>query len=207
VPNSGSTHVVALTGGIGSGKSTAAVAFLAEGIPTLDVDELSRSLTAAGGAALAPIETAFGETLVDSSGALDRAKMRHLVFSDTAAKQRLEAILHPMIRAASDQWLKTVAGKVPLAALEIPLLFEGMSYRHRLWRTIAVDCPTRLQVERVTQRSGLDSEDVRRIIAAQLPRRVRLQLADFVIPNAKSAVEFDALARALARRLLRTVCD
>jgi dephospho-CoA kinase len=207
VPNSGSTRLVALTGGIGSGKSTAAAAFLAEGIPTLDVDEVSRSLTAAGGAALAPIEAAFGATLVDASGALDRAKMRQLVFSDAVAKQRLEAILHPMIKAASDHWLETVAGTVPLAALEIPLLFEGMSYRHRLWCTVAVDCPTRLQVERVTQRSGLGSEDVRRIIAAQLPRHVRLQLADFVVPNVKSAAEFDALARALARHLLRTVCD
>lgn len=200
-------RLAAITGGIGSGKSTAAGAFVEAGIPTLDVDALSRSLSARGGAAIDAIVSAFSADMLDVTGALDRAKMRQLVFSDASAKHRLEAILHPMIRKGVNDWLTQIDATTPLAALEIPLLYEGMSYRDQLWRTIVVDCPTREQIARVMSRSGLGADEVKRILAAQLPRSIRLQIADYVLPNVGGLAQLEAHAHNLATMLLRTVCD
>lgn len=174
-----------LTGGIGSGKTTVAERFAALGAAVVDTDEMSRALTARGGAAVQALRAAFGERFVDSDGALDRAAMRDLVFEDPGARARLEAILHPAIREATDRALAQAAG--PYAIVVVPLLFETRGYLGRIARALVVDCPERLQVERTVARSGLEPEAVRRIMSAQWPRWRRLQLADDVIWNGGAA--------------------
>ncbi len=165
------TRTVGLTGGIGSGKSTAA-GFLAElGASVVDADEISRGLTAAGGAALGALREAFGEAMVPPGGALDRDAMRALAFSDPAARARLEAILHPLVREASARRVAAATG--PYAVLVVPLLFESGSYAGRLDRVVVVDLDESLQVRRTVARSGLAARgragDHGRPVAAMAP--------------------------------------
>lgn len=173
--------VVGLTGGIGSGKSTVADLFAARGVTVIDTDQIAHSLTAPGGAAMPAIAAAFGPAFVDASGAMDRARMRQLVFSDAPAKARLEAILHPRIRAATEA--ATAAATGCYVMLAIPLLIESGAWRARVARVLAVDCPVSLQIARVMTRSGLPEEQVRAIIASQVSRAARLAAADDVIVN------------------------
>lgn len=173
--------VVGLTGGIGSGKSTVAEKLRAMGAAVVDTDEISRALTAPGGGAMGAIRAAFGERYVTAEGALDRDAMRTIAFEDAQARGRLEAILHPAIRAAADAQI--AASHAPYALLVVPLLFESGGYRARVARTLLVDCPEEIQVRRTRARSGLDEARVRSIMAAQWPRWRRLQLADDVIWN------------------------
>lgn len=174
-------RTIGLTGGIGSGKSTAA-GFLAQlGATVVDADEISRKLTDVGGAALPALREAFGETLVPSGGALGRAAMRALVFSDPGARARLEVILHPLIRAMSADRLAAATG--PYAVLVVPLLFESASYAGWLERVVVVDLDEELQVRRTVARSGLSPDEVRAIMATQWPRWRRLQAADEVLWN------------------------
>lgn len=174
-------YVVGLTGGIGSGKTTVARLMEAMGASVVDTDEIARELTGPSGAAMPALREAFGERFVAAGGALDRAAMRALAFEDPASRGRLEAILHPAIRARTDELLSRSRG--PYALLVVPLLFETGGYRRRVARTLLVDCPEALQAERVAARSGLAREEVRRIMDAQWPRWRRLQLADDVIWN------------------------
>ena len=176
---------IGLTGGIGSGKTTVAARFEALGAAVIDTDEISRSLTAAGGAAIGALRDAFGARFVAADGALDRAAMRDLVFEDAGARAKLEAILHPAIRAACDRELARAAD--PYALIVVPLLFETRGYLDRLARTLAVDCPEDLQVARTVSRSGLAAGDVRAIMGAQWPRWRRLQAADDVVWNGGEA--------------------
>jgi dephospho-CoA kinase len=176
------TYFIGLTGGIGSGKSTAAALFRECGASVIDSDEISHQLTQAGGNAIAAIRTAFGDDYIDADGALDRSKMRQRVFSDPAAKQRLEAILHPMIRAQMLARAET-AGSSPYILLVVPLLFEAGNYRELVQRTLAVDCAEETQLARAMQRSGLKEAEVRAIMAQQIGRAERLKLADDIIHN------------------------
>ncbi|QJR13613.1 dephospho-CoA kinase [Usitatibacter palustris] len=174
-------RIVGLTGGIGSGKSTVAEELAARGATIVDADEIARGLTLAGGEAMPQVSAAFGPSFVAADGSLDRAAMRKQAFSDPAALARLEAILHPMIRARSDAAVERANG--PYAVLVVPLLFEKGSYQGRVARTLVVDCPESLQVERVMARSGLAAEEVRAVMATQWPRWRRLQMADDVAWN------------------------
>ena len=174
------SFLVGLTGGIGSGKSTVAELFRQQGAAIIDSDAISHQLTASVGAAIEAIRESFGAGYLDASGALDRARMRKLVFADDGAKQRLEAILHPMIRERMLQQAQTAA---PYALLVIPLLFETGNYLPLLQRVLAVDCPETAQVERAMRRNGLSEAEVRAIMARQLPRAERLARADDVINN------------------------
>ncbi len=174
--------VIGLTGGIGSGKSTVAGLFEAMDARIIDTDVLSRELTQAGGAAIAPIRSAFGDAYLDADGALDRGKMRALVFSDPVAKSRLEAILHPAIRALAGQRLKT-ATPAPYTLLVVPLLFETQAYQGYLQRTLLVDCPESQQITRTMQRSGMSRDEVQAIMAQQLSRAQRAVLADDILNN------------------------
>lgn len=191
--------VVGLTGGIGSGKSTAA-GFLAElGASVVDTDDLSRELTAPGGAALPAIREAFGETLVPKGGALDRAAMRSLAFSDDGARARLEAILHPLIREASSGRLEAATG--PYAVLVVPLLFETGFRAGRIDRVVVIDLDPALQVRRAAARSQLTDEAVRAIMATQWPRWRRLQAADHVLWNGGEPGELRSQCAELHERL------
>ena len=173
--------VVGLTGGIGSGKSAAADAFARLGATVVDTDAIAHELTGPGGAAVAEVGSLFGKAFIDASGAMDRKRMRDVVFSDTEEKQRLEALLHPMIRAESARRIAAATG--PYAVLVVPLLIESAGYRERVGRVLVVDCPEAIQITRVRQRSGLPEEEIRRIIASQVQREKRLAAADDVIDN------------------------
>jgi dephospho-CoA kinase len=180
---------IGLTGGIGSGKTTVAARLEALGAAVVDTDAIARSLTAAGGAALEAVRQGFGERFVGADGALDRAAMRDLVFEDRLAREKLEAILHPAIRTASDRAL--AEAKAPYALVVVPLLFETRGYMDRLQRVLVVDCPEALQLDRTARRSQLAPERVRSIMATQWPRWRRLQMADDVVWNGGDAPSLD----------------
>jgi len=172
---------VGLTGGIGSGKTSVSRLFAELGAGVVDTDEISHRLTAPNGAAMAAIRRAFGDEFVTANGALDRAAMRALIFTDHTAKTRLEAILHPMIRALA---LKAVAqSDAPYVVLVVPLLLETGSYRNVVQRVLVVDCDERLQIARTMQRAALTEEQVRAIMTSQLSRTERLAEADDIIDN------------------------
>lgn len=175
------SFVVGLTGGIGSGKSAAAAEFERLGASVIDTDAIAHELTAAGGAALDEIRKVFGPDVLAASGALDRDKMRTLVFADPAAKKALEALLHPMIREESRRRIARARG--PYVIHVVPLLVESPDYRGRVDRVLVIDAPEALQVERVRSRSGLSEAQVRAIVAAQATRAERLAAADDVIEN------------------------
>jgi dephospho-CoA kinase len=174
-------YCVGLTGGIGSGKSSAARMFAALGAGIVDVDDISHALTKSGGAAIAAIREQFGAEFIAPDGRLDRARMRERVFGDAAAKAQLEAILHPLInRAARDEVAR--AGD-PYLLLVVPLLLERNGYRDMIQRVAVVDCSESRQVERTMRRSSISEAAVRAIMAAQLPRAQRLSRADDVLDN------------------------
>jgi len=175
------TRVIGLTGGIGSGKSTAAAILAGMGADVVDADEISRQLTAPGGAALPALREAFGRRFIAQDGALDRAAMRALAFSDPAARARLEAILHPLIREETQRRLAAATGAYAL--LVVPLLFESGSWAGRVERVVVVDLDEALQVRRTVGRSRLAESEVRAIMATQWPRWRRLQAADEVLWN------------------------
>lgn len=187
--------LVGLTGGIGSGKTTAAQHLEALGASVVDTDAISRRLTGPAGAAMGAVREAFGARFVSGDGALDRAAMRALAFEDPAARARLEAILHPAIRAAADAELARAPG--PYAVIVVPLLFETRGYLDRVGRTLVVDCPEPLQASRTAARSGLAEAEVRAIMAAQWPRWRRLQLADDVLWNGGDEAGLEAQCRRL----------
>jgi dephospho-CoA kinase len=195
------SFIVGLTGGIGSGKSSVAALFAELGVPVVDTDVISHGLTQSGGAAIPLIQAAFGDTLIDACGALDRAKMRQLVFSDTAARKRLENILHPLILAEAKA--QAQASTAPYVLVVIPLLFETAAYHGWLQRTLTVDCAEDTQLARVTRRSGLDEQTVRAIMSQQLPRNLRLKAADDVINNEGDLAELRRLVSALNQRYLK----
>ena len=177
------SYCIGLTGGIGSGKSTVAALFQECGAAIIDTDAISHQLTQPGGAAIEAIRAAFGDDYIDAAGALNRPKMRQLVFSDAGAKQRLEAILHPLIRAQVQARVEGSGLTVPYLLLVVPLLFETGGYRELIQRTLVVDCAEETQVERAMHRSGLGEQEVRAIMARQIARTERLKRADDVIRN------------------------
>lgn len=191
---------VGLTGGIGSGKSTVADCFAAQGVPVIDTDVIARELTVPGGSALAAIRAVFGETVMHTDGSLNREALRSQVFSDSAARCQLEAILHPLIRQGVKQRLAAVAA--PYALIVIPLLVETGGYRDMLNRVLVVDCPEDVQIARVRARNGLDPDQINAILAAQAGRSERLAAADDVIVNTSTRAALVAEVAVLHRRYL-----
>lgn len=176
-------YVIGLTGGIGSGKSAVADQFALLGAAVVDTDAIAHELTGPGGAAIAGVRRQFGAASIAADGAMDRKKVRDLVFADPSARLRLEALLHPMIRAESQRRIAAAGGSAPYVVHIVPLLVESPDYRARVQRVLVIDCAEDVQVERVMARSGLGQDEVRRIIAAQAPRAARLAAADDVIDN------------------------
>jgi dephospho-CoA kinase len=192
--------VVGLTGGIGSGKSAAADEFARLGVTVVDADAIAHQLTQPGGAAMAEIRRQFGAEFVDPSGAMDRGKMRARAFADPGARQRLEALLHPMIRAEAQRRVAGATG--PYVVNVIPLLVESPERVRQVDRVLVVDCPERLQVERVRERSGLSEDEVRGIMRAQASRAARLAAADDVVDNSGTIDALREQVRALHARYL-----
>ena len=174
-------YTVGLTGGIASGKSAVAALFAKRGIAVIDTDEIAHEFTRPGGAAIEPIRAAFGAGAIGADGALDRAKMRKLVFGNLAKKKKLEAILHPLIREESLRRGEHTDSAYVL--LVVPLLAEGGIDRSRYQRVLVVDCTEAQQIERAMRRSGLSEKEVRDILASQVTREQRLALADDVVDN------------------------
>jgi dephospho-CoA kinase len=172
---------IGLTGGIGCGKTTVADLFAARGASVIDTDQIAHSLTAPHGAAMPALIEEFGPGFATPEGAMDRAKMRALVFSDPGARTRLEAILHPRIREATAAASLLATG--PYVIFVVPLLIESGTWRERVARVLAIDCPEEVQVARVMSRSGLAESQVRAIMATQVTRAQRQAAADDIILN------------------------
>lgn len=173
-----------LTGGIGSGKSTVAQILASAGAAIMDADAIARSITAPHGAAIAPIAEAFGPQAIGADGALDRAYMRQLVFQDATARQRLEAITHPLIAQLTEQQaLQALQRGARLLVFDVPLLVESGRWRQQLDAVLVVDCEPETQIQRVMARNGLERTVVEKILAAQASRQQRMAAADYVIYN------------------------
>lgn len=182
-----------LTGGIGSGKSTVAAMLARRGAAVIDADAISRETTAPGGAAIEALRAAFGPQAITAEGALDRARMRQQAFADPSARQRLEAIVHPLVQAqTATRTAAAIAEGAHCIVYDVPLLVESSlaqradgrrTWREQLDRILVVDCDPATQIARVMARSGLTRAEVETIIAQQASRHQRLQAADHVICN------------------------
>ncbi|MCC7221671.1 MAG: dephospho-CoA kinase [Candidatus Contendobacter sp.] len=191
--------VVGLTGGIGSGKTAVSDRFARYGVPIIDTDLLARELVEPGQPALTEIATAFGLDCLDGAGRLDRARLRERVFADASGRRRLEAILHPQIRALSRQRLAQLTA--PYSLLVIPLLAEtGMT--DWIDRVLVVDAPEAERLRRVMARDQTDEEQARRILAAQASREQRLALADEVVENSGDFAALDRQVSTLHQHYL-----
>lgn len=194
--------VFVLTGGIGSGKTCVADIFTSLGVPVVDADVISHQLTSPGGAAIPAIRQAFGSGAIRADGGLDRDVIRELVFQDPAQRQRLEAILHPMIRSAAQAALAEARGHYAIYA--VPLWVESQSRARETGQdepppvngVIVVDCPQEIQLARVMARSNLTKDQVARILSAQATREERLAIATHIIDNNSS---LEALKSAVTR--------
>lgn len=196
---------IGLTGGVASGKSALGRAFEALGVTVADADVVARDAVAAGSEGLAAVVDAFGPDVLTADGALDRAAMRRRIFDDAEAKRRLEAIVHPRVRAALAAQCERAPGPYAIAA--IPLLAEvgGRAAYPWLQRVLVVDVPTQTQHARLVARDGIDAALAERMLGAQASREDRLAIADDVVANTGSlddlqrhAQALDALYRALA---------
>jgi dephospho-CoA kinase len=180
--------VIALTGGIGSGKSSVAGMLAQLGAAVIDTDEIAHELTAPGQPGARAVGEHFGAEFLATDGALDRARMRELVFADAAARKKLEGLLHPLIRnevAARVEAAKAAPdnARAPYIVIVVPLLIETGAYRNLARRVLVVDCTEDQQVERVARRSGLEPQAVRSIMASQAGRAERLRHADDIVLN------------------------
>lgn len=172
---------IGLTGGIGSGKTTVANLFAERGVAVIDTDLIAHQLTAVDGSAIAAIRAAFGDDFIAANGAMDRKKMREQVFSDQTAKQRLEAILHPLIRNETTLAIQQASGLYVMVV--VPLLVESGNWQQRVTRVLVIDCDEQTQILRVMQRNAMNETQVRAIMAVQATRQQRLQAANDVIIN------------------------
>jgi dephospho-CoA kinase len=173
--------IVGLTGGIGSGKSTAARIFGELGAAVVDTDAISHALTGPGGAAMSALRDAFGAECVRPDGGLDREAMRKRAFADEIARKRLESILHPLIRLEAERQID--ASVAPYIVLVVPLLLETGRYLSLVQRVLVVDCDPEVQIARTMARSHLSRAAVAAIMLAQLGRESRLAGADDIIDN------------------------
>ncbi len=192
--------VIALTGGIGSGKSSVASMLGKLGAALIDTDEIAHRLTAPGQPGALAIATQFGPEFLRDDGALDRDRMRQVVFSDPVAKARLEAILHPMIRAAVHAAVQGARGAY--LVIVVPLLIETGAYRDLAQRILVVDCSEEQQIARVMQRNGYAADAVQAIMASQASRAARLAHADDIVGNDADLATLHADVAALHRRYL-----
>jgi dephospho-CoA kinase len=172
--------VIALTGGIGAGKSTVAKRFAELGVPVIDADMLAREQVRPGSTGLEEIVRGFGPEVLTASGELDRGRLRRLIFHDPAAKKRLEAILHPRIRAQMQRRVSEI--DAPYVVLVIPLLVEN-AQTDLADRVLVVDAPEGLQIERVHRRDQQSTEEIQAILGAQCSRAERLGVAHDLITN------------------------
>lgn len=176
---------IGLTGGIGCGKSTAVNAFQLLGASIIDADQISKDLVRSGNPALIEIMHVFGNDIVLGNGELNRAKLKEIVFSDPDALDRLEAIIHPKVKAEINRQIKASTGGTYII-VDIPLLLEK-NYTELFDRIVVVDCLPEQQISRVTQRDSLDKETIKSIIEKQVSRDIRLKAATDILDNSKNS--------------------
>jgi dephospho-CoA kinase len=191
---------IGLTGGIASGKSTVERLFAAHGVPIIDSDLIAREVVAPGTPGLAQVRARFGDGVLLADGSLDRRALRRLVFADPAARRDLEAIVHPLIRAAMAERSAAAGGAYQINV--IPLLVEG-GRRATIDRVLVVDCPEALQIARVMRRDQVTEAEARAILTAQATRAERLAAADDVIVNDGDAIALQAQVDALHAKYLQ----
>ncbi|HNU65772.1 MAG: dephospho-CoA kinase [Methylotenera sp.] len=197
--------IIALTGGLGSGKSEAAKQFAKLGVPVVDTDVIAHALTANGAPALKQISELFGPQFLTNEGALDRAKLRAHVFAHPQERSKLEALLHPLIRAAA---LKQLAENEhqqhpDYQILVIPLLFENNQYQTSIHKILLIDCDEQLQIARAMARSFLTQAEAQAILDAQVSRTTRLKLADEVIENNGTLAELTESVEKMHQKLIK----
>ncbi len=191
--------IIGLTGGIGSGKSTVAELFGRLGVPVIDADQAARDVVAPGEPALETVIGRFGSEMLNPDGTLNRARLRERIFADTAARQELEALLHPLIRSRMQAQLDAL--DTPYAILSIPLLIES-DRADTVDRVLVVDVPERQQIERVCRRDGISHTQARAILAVQISRDTRLAAADDIIDNSGSPAALEKQVQTLHLKYL-----
>lgn len=199
-------YIVALTGGIGSGKSEAARLFAQLGVPVVDTDVIAHELTAKGSPILSEIEHMFGAGVLNEDGSLNRSRLRAHVLSNPAERIRLEGLLHPVIYERAIECLKNNESKLQpqYQVLVIPLLFENNRYHSVINKILVIDCDENTQVTRAMARSQLSKDEVKALMAAQTSRKVRLNGADEVIENNGSIAELNEKVNKLHNKLIKT---
>jgi dephospho-CoA kinase len=193
---------VALSGGIASGKSTVANLFAAHGVPLIDTDLIAREVVEPGQPALTAVAQVFGSDVLDPDGRLDRRRLRDIIFNDATARTRLEAILHPAIRAEMDRQSVAAAQAGPYQVLVIPLLAEG-GRREHVDRVLVVDAPETVQVERLIKRDAVTREQAEASLRAQAQRATRLSIADDVVTNTGRVEDLREQVAALHERYVK----
>lgn len=188
-----------LTGGIGSGKSTIAQLLLQRGAAVIDADAIARTCTQAGGSAMAAIAQAFGAEFLSPEGALERQRMREHVFAEPAARQTLQAIVHPLVEAEIRR--QSTTARSHCLVFDVPLLVESGHWRQQLDRVLVVDCTSATQAQRVQARNGWDSASTQAVLQAQSPRAQRLAAADLVLFN--DGTQIEVLHRLVAQIAVR----
>ena len=190
---------IGLTGGIGSGKSTVAGMLAARGAVVVDADQIARDLVEPGGAALAELVTEFGPRILQADGSLSRGELAALAFSDPRATERLNAIMHPLIRAEAARRL-AAQPDAAVVVYDMPLLVET-GQRDLVDLVVVVDVPEETQIDRAVRLRGLDEADVRRRMEVQASREDRRAVADVVIDNAGTVRETEQQVEALWARI------
>lgn len=192
--------IIGLTGGIGSGKTTAAKFFVSLGADVVDTDAIAHELTQPQGAAIPAIRKIFTGKFITAEGALNRKEMRTLVFSDDGWRRELEAILHPLIRIEVAR--RAALFSAPYGIVVVPLLLETGGYCEMIQRILVVDCNEHDQIARAMARTGMDEQTVHAIMASQLSRQERLRRADDMIANDADVLHLRQQVDALHKKYL-----
>ncbi len=191
--------LIGLTGGIGSGKSTACDCFRQLGVPVIDTDEIAHQLVRPGSPVLQQLVQLFGEQVLMADGSLNRTLLRERVFRDGQERARLEALLHPLIRQEMQRQIAQLSA--PYVILAIPLLLEKR-WQDQIDRVLVIDCSETLQKTRAGLRDGSSPQTIERIIASQVDRETRVNAADDLIDNAGSIDSLRQQVDTLHRRYL-----
>ncbi len=198
--------IIALTGGIGSGKSEAAKQFALLGVPIVDADVIAHELTAIGQPIVAEIGRIFGAELIAADGSLNRTKLRTHVFNNTQERLKLEALLHPAIHLRALQQLAENERKLQPSyqVLVMPLLFESHRYDGVANKTLVIDCDEDLQIKRAMARSNMTEKEVQAMMNAQVSRATRLERADLVVENNGTLKNLTKKIASIHKNLIKT---
>ena len=199
-------YVVALTGGIGSGKSEASKLFASLGVPVVDTDVIAHQLTTSDSPLLADIRRTFGASFFNADSSLNRAKLRTHIFNDANERVKLEQLLHPAIHQKALQTLQKNQQELHphYQLLVVPLLFESNRYQSTVNKTLVIDCDESLQISRAMQRSQLTEDEVKKLMRAQIPRENRRNLADEIIDNSGTVSELTQKINDFHKKLIKT---